>query len=91
MRPRDGMSFETEGEIIRSVAPLAPPQLRNDFHTVMQALEQVQDGENGAISVDQMTLIGTQHLSQAMAAIDAYTNGWCGVHVARVLPTFPGP
>jgi hypothetical protein len=79
-------SFEFEAPILRGAAPLAPATLHNEFNTVLTAYEQIQDREDGAITPDQVTLIGTPQLRTAMATIAAYTVQVCGVHVAQVLP-----
>lgn len=84
------MTFEAEATIIRNAAPLAPPKLRDDFLDVMLALEQVRDIEDGSISDEHVSLVGTRQLSDAMAAIDNYTKDSCGVHVAQVLPSLAG-
>ena len=90
MRARAGMTFESEATIIRNAAPLAPLQLRDDFRAVALALAQVRDVEDGATSDEHVSLVGTQQLSDAMGAIDNYTSGACGVHVAQVLPSLAG-
>lgn len=84
------MAFEAEGAIIRNASPIAPLQLRDDSRAVMLALAQVRDFEDGATSDEHVSLVGTQQLSDAMAAIENYTSGACGVHVAQVLPIVAG-
>lgn len=88
MRPQPGMTFDQEGPILRAAGALAPPALHDDFQMVLIAYEQVQDREDGTISADQVTLVGSTRLTRAMTAIDDYTARSCGVHVAQVLP-FP--
>lgn len=89
MHPQPGMSFEEEGNILRGAAPLAPSELRSDFDIVRLAYEQIQDAQDGAITGDRATRLGTPQLAAAMSAIDEYTSRVCGVHVAQVLPTSP--
>lgn len=89
MHPQPGMPFEEEGSILRGAAPLAPSELRSDFDIVRLAYEQIQDAQDGAITGDRATRVGTPQLATAMSEIDEYTARACGVHVAQVLPTAP--
>lgn len=86
IQPRAGSTFDSEGYVLRSTSPLAPPALRGDYATALMAFEQIQDRADGTISADQVTLIGTERLARAMADIDAYAVQQCGVHVAQMLP-----
>lgn len=83
------MPFDEEAPIIRAAASVAPQQLRADVALVLNAYEQIQDSEDGVISMDRVTVPQPARFEQAMSDIDEYTAELCGVHVAKQLPVLP--
>lgn len=88
-KPAPQMPFDEEAPIIRAAASAAPHELRADVAVVLNAYEQIQDSEDGVISMDRVTVPGTAAFITAMADIDDYTSKHCGVHIAQQLPVLP--
>ena len=80
-------SLDSEGFLVRSLWPLSPQQLRDDYSAVLLAYKQVRDVADGAVSGVQASVMRTPRLVHAMAQIDEYTAAQCGVRIASTLPS----
>ena len=75
------MPFESRLHLVRSIYPVAPPQLKADVEQVLLAYQQIEDGQDGAIPEDQVTRIHGLDVARAEAAIAEYTARTCRVDI----------